>query len=663
MAAGLALVTALAAAAQEAPASRPADAPDLTELSLEELMNVNVEATSVARKPQRVSKSAAAVYVITSEEIRRSGLTTIPEILRHVPGLEVARVSSNTWAITSRGFNSQFSNKLLVLVDGRTVYTPLFSGVYWDVQDLLLEDVERIEVIRGPGGTLWGANAVNGVINIITRPAHETLGGLGSAGAGTEERWHAGARFGLKLGRSTALRAWSQWADHEGQYDAADTGIEDDWNQGRAGFRADGAITDASSFTLQGDAYRGGFDGPAVVRSITAPFQSIVKVDGFVSGGNVLGRFNHVFSADADLSLQAYVDSYRRDSADIFQRVDTADVDFENRFRLSPGNEITWGLGYRRFKTVLRGTFDVMLTDDHRTDDLWSAFVQDEITIVPERLALTLGSKFELNDFTGYEYLPSARVAFTPDERQTLWASVSRAVRTPAVAEDAGIISFGVIPGAPPTVVQVQGNEELQSERVIAYEAGWRTQPWDQVSFDLAAFLNDYSRLSSVEPGAPFFSGGAIVAPLVFGNGLYGRTWGAEVASQWNATPDWSLRAGYAFLAASIRRAPGSSDPLNEDSIEGSFPTHQAQLRSFWRPAETLELDASLYYVDRLPAQDADQYLRGDLRIGWRPTRRSELSLLVHGLLHQREREFESTFLIIGSEPEAGVLLRFTRRF
>lgn len=655
------------ARAQETGDVASSDSPDgeldLTELSLEELMNVDVEVTSVAKRPTRITAAPAAVTVITGEELRRAGVTTIPEALRLVPGLAVGRVNSNTWAVTSRGFNGQFANKLLVLIDGRSVYTPLFSGVYWDVQDLLIEDIERIEVIRGPGAALWGANAVNGVINIITRSAREGQGALVSAVAGTEERAILGASFTTALAESAWLRVWSKWADHEGGRAASGAGEEDDWSQGRAGFRADGELSKHAAWTLTGDAYRGGFDGTGVTRSPVPPFTSTVDVDGFVRGEHLLGRVTRSFAGGSDLSFQAWFDSYRRETVGIFQKVDTLDVDFDHRLRLGERDALLWGAGYRRFSTKLRGTFDVELGDDDRTDDLFSAFVQEEHAFLDGALALTVGSKFEHNDFTGFEAQPNVRLAWTPAESQTFWASVARSVRTPSIAEDDANVNFDVMPGAPATVIRVVGNRDMSAERLVAWEAGWRVQPAQNLSFDLATFVNDYQDLQSLEPGAPFFDGTAIVVPLQFANGLEGRTWGVEAASQWIATPDWTLRGSYSFLAAAIERDSDSADAENVTTFEESFPSHQASLRSAWDLGNAFELDLGLFFVDEVPSADAEDYLRADVRLGWRPDSANELSLIVHGLLHHREREFDATFQGTESAPEAGILVRWTRRF
>lgn len=660
---GLSVAAALVGIISARAAAQETEEPDLTELSLEDLMNLDVEVTSVDKRPQRVSDAAAAVTVLTAEEILRSGATSIPEALRLVPGLNVAQISANTWAISSRGFNGQFDNKLLVLIDGRSVYTPLFSGVYWDVQDLLLENIERIEVIRGPGATVWGANAVNGVINIITRSARDTVGGMATVSVGSEAELIAGVSYGVALADAAWLRVWGKWTQRDGMEDAASTGLEDDWDQGRIGFRADGDLDAATGFTVQGSAYRGTYDGPATALAPVSPFKSVVDIEGSTRGEYLLARMTRQTSSDSDWSVQAYYDRYRRDTLDVFQRVDTIDLDFDQHIRLTNRDVLLWGAGYRRFSTGFRGTFDVEMADDSRTDDLVSAFVQDVHTLVPERLLVTLGSKFEINDFTGFEVQPNVRLTWKPDERQTLWCSVARSVRTPSIVEDSGQVSFDVIPGLPATVIQATGSTSMDVERLVAWEAGWRVQPADNLSFDLAVFLNDYTDLQSLEPGTPVFDGTAVYVPLYFANGFSGRTWGTELAVQWSASDDLMLRAGYAFLAAAFDRDRGSADTNNESGYEESFPSHQAIVRAAYDLSDDVELDCGLAFVDQVEQYDADAYVRGDVRLGFAWSEGVDLSLIVHGLFHHEEREFGPTLLVVGSEPEAGALLRLTVRF
>lgn len=402
---------------------------DLTNMSLEDLMNLEV--TSVSKKEQKLSQTAAAIYVVTQEDIRRSGATSIPEVLRMVPGLQVARLSGSKWAITSRGFNGRFANKMLVLVDGRSVYTPTFSGVFWDVQDLLLEDVERIEVIRGPGGTLWGANAVNGVINIITKPAKETQGGFLTAGSGSEERGFGGFRYGGKLGRDIAYRLYSKYFNRSNLADMSGRNSPGGWDILRGGFRMDWKGTERDSLTLQGDIYNGHIrERNSSIVSLVPPFRRTLDSQTGVSGGNVMALWNRTFAGGSAMRLQMYYDRTRHEdsSAVITSRgeiVDSSDLDFQHRFALGKRQDIVWGIGYRFTSDSVQNTFSVAFDPNHRATHLFSTFVQDEIFIVKDRLRLTVGSKFEHNDYTGFEAQPSLRLLWTPNDRHTFWGAIS----------------------------------------------------------------------------------------------------------------------------------------------------------------------------------------------------------------------------------------------
>jgi iron complex outermembrane receptor protein len=661
------LATALAAVLQDGAAPPRASSQsdhDLTQLSLEELMHVDVEVTSVSRRPQRASESAAAIFVLTQEEIRRSGATSLPEVLRLVPGMQVARISSNTWAISVRGFDGQYSNKLLVLVDGRSVYTPLFSGVFWDVQDLMLEDVERIEVIRGPGATLWGANAVNGVVNVITKSAKETQGGLLSATVGTQERTILGARYGVALSDQSWLRVFAKWSDHGAFHDPASGTPDDDWCQARTGFRSDWDVTTRDRLVCEGEAYVGDFDGAIMNNQPTPPFQTTNPVFGVVRGEHALARLERASSATSDSALQLYLDRYDREIGALGQTVDTLDLDWQHHFRLTASDDVVWGLGWRHMRSELDGTFDASLHHSRHDDDLWSAFVQDEHALVPERLRLTVGSKFEHNSYTGFELQPSGRLAFTPTATQTWWAAVSRAVRTPSVVERDGVVNFAVMPGVPfPTVVQFQGDHGFGSERLLAYELGWREQASDALSFDVATFYHHYDDLSSLEPGTPFLSGGTVVAPQFFANGLHGRTYGVEPAVEWRVVPTWTLDASYALLELDAKRDSGSNDTGSAATARRSVPNQQVQFRSLWNVTDQVEFDVTAYYVDSIPEYAVSSYVRVDARLGWRVTPRCDLSLVAQGLFHDEGREFGSTFLVRETRPPAGVYLRWTQRF
>src|SRR5438874_1148306 len=513
--------------------------PDISRMSIEELMNVEV--TSVAKRPQRVADAAAAVFVITQEDIRRSGSASIPEALRMVPGLQVARIDENKWAIGSRGFNGRFDNKLLVLIDGRSVYTPLFSGVYWNVQDVMLEDVDRIEVIRGPGATLWGANAVNGVINIISKKAKDTQSAAVTAGAGTEERGSGSVRYGSKIG-NTSYRAYGKyfnWGPSE--YPSGMT-AHDGWDALRGGFRADWTPAGANSLTLQGDIYRSRFDETLTVASLSAPYSNTFPNDGKYSGGNILGRWNHT-SERSSMSLQMYYDNTTISDHSLFgDHQNILDLDFQHGFHVGDSQQFVWGLGYRSIRDKNDSSFTVSLQPNQVTLNQFSTFLQDEISLVDNRLQITLGSKFERNEFTGFEIEPNARLLWNLTPNQSIWTAVSRAVRTPALTEEGLRLNSQVIPpGTPfanptpfPAVVAVFGSHQFNSEDLLAYELGYRVQATKNLSLDIATFYNNYSNLRTAEPGGiypePLGSPAPtdIVIPFFAGNKMSGGTYGVE---------------------------------------------------------------------------------------------------------------------------------------
>src|SRR5467141_5147992 len=418
--------------------------PDVTAMSVEDLMNMQV--TSVSKRSQKLSDAAAAIFVITQEDIRRSGAASIPEALRLVPGLEVARIDQNKWAIGSRGFNGRFDNKLLVLIDGRSVYTPLFSGVYWNVQDVMLEDVDRIEVIRGPGATLWGANAVNGVINVITKKAKSTQSAVVTAGAGTEERAAGGVRYGGKVGDNSYFRAYTKYFNWGPSAYPSGMTAHDGWDALRGGFRADWTPAGSNSLTLQGDIYQSKYGETLTVPSLNAPYSNTFPNNGKYSGGNLLGRWNHS-SEGSSMSLQMYYDNTTiADNSLFVDHQNIFDIDFQHGFHVGDSQQFVWGLGYRSIRDRNDPSFSVSLQPNQVTLNQFSTFLQDEISLVDSRLRLTLGSKFEHNEFTGFEIEPNARLLWNLTPNQSIWTAVSRAVRTPALTEEGLRLNSAVIP-------------------------------------------------------------------------------------------------------------------------------------------------------------------------------------------------------------------------
>ncbi len=624
---------------------------DLTELSLEELMDIEVY--SAAKKKQKISDSAAAVYVLTSEDIRRSGATSIAELLRMIPGVEVAHIDSSSWAVTIRGFNDFFANKLLVMIDGRSVYTPLFAGVYWDVQDTLLEDIDRIEVVRGPGGTLWGANAVNGVINIITKNAEETQGALAVGGGGTEDKGFGGLRWGTKLGENSYGRFYAKGVNRDGSGNPPGGAADDAWNQWRGGFRIDWTPGEQDNWTFQGDLYNANNDSLVTRPSFSAPgFSETVKDPTDAAGGNLLAHYRHSFAGGSEITLQGYYDRTERQDISIHEARDTVDLDLQHRLRLADVHEIVWGLGYRVSGDQIRNSFNFVFSPQRRDVHVVSGFVQDEVSLFDERLRLTAGAKLEHNDFTGFEFQPNVRFLFKIAERQSLWGAVSRAVRTPSRAEDDVRINSQILPpgtlgpGTPPAVVALFGSHGFDSEKLLAYELGYRVQPSDTVSFDVTAFYNSYNDLRTVAPRAalPFPETDPLPPHLVVaadaGNMMEGETYGAELFADWWPLDGWRLRGGYSYFEINLdlpASAPAGTLGLGAD---GASPSHQFYLRSHADLPYDLELDANFRWVDELPSIGVNDYGTMDLRLGWKPREDLELSLVGQNLLEDKHVEF-----------------------
>jgi len=678
--------------AEEPPAPENAN---LLNLSLQQLSDVEV--TSVSKKAEKASQAAAAIYVITQEDIRRSGLQSVPELLRMVPGLQVAQSGAHNWAITSRGFDSQFSNKLLVLIDGRTVYTPVFSGVYWDIQNVMLEDIERIEVIRGPGATLWGANAVNGVINIITKSAKDTQGTLITAATGNQERVSTAGRYGGTQG-DLAYRTYAEYFNDKQEHtvsnpiSGATQGMsgKDDWQNGQGGFRLDWGKTENEQATLQGDAYEGQEDALRflpVTAAVNPTFFNIVNDTDLVSGMNVLGRWKHQLKAGSDITLQAYYDdvnrqAYATDNISLGPptslHTQTFDVDFQHNLTLDAHNEVTWGLGYRRITSGFGNSFYASFTPENFYENLFSGFLQDKMALVPDKLFMTFGTKLEHNDFSGFEYEPSIRLTWTPTDKQTVWAAVSRAVRAQTQSDTSLNLTLATIPTPPPfnifspsTVIAELGSSQTTSEDLTAYELGYRIQPMDNLSLDFTAFVNEYSHLASEATGAPSLAfdpimGTYVFAPEISQNLNRGETHGFEAAATWEATKHIKISGGYTLYYENLHIV-GSSLV----TATGTAPKNQVNIRSYVDLPCNLQWDTMFYYVDRLPGTNdgfgdtmaIPAYGRLDMRVGWTPLQGVDLSLIGQNLLQSQHQEFSPFIFQTPEEISRSVLGKATVRF
>ena len=619
---------------------------DLTNESIEDLMNIQV--TSVSKTGQKLSQAASAVFVITPDAIRRSDATNIPDLLRMVPGLDVARINANTWAVSARGFNARFSNELLVLMDGRTVYTPTFGGVYWDVLDLPLGNVERIEVIRGPGGSVWGANAVNGVINIITRKASETHGGRLVAGGGNVEQGFGTIQYGGRAGKSTDYRVYAKYLNQDEfpSLTGADGG--DGWRMLRGGFRSDSVLSSKDTLMFQGDLYSAR-EGTPTSGFVFAPGPAAQNVELLVnlSGGFLQGVWNHTSSPHSNTSLQLSYDTYKRNDQ-LRERRKTFDLDFQHNFSGWTRQNIVWGFTYRYSASQSDGILRISLVPADLNTQLFSSFIQDEIAIVPDHLFLTIGAKLEHNYYTGFGTMPGARVAWTPTQRHTLWAAISKTERTPseldaALRADAGEFSG---PGGIPVLLTLFGNPQVGNEESVDCEMGYRTMASQQLSIDFTAYYNNHSHQNTSEPSTPFLVNTPsphLVLPLITENLMHGETHGMEIAVNWKATNRWTLNPGFAFEQIHMHLAPTSQDTTSVSGAQGSSPVNAAQLRSHLTLARGLTWDTSGYFVGRLNEPRVPSYTRLDTGLSWALGERIGLSLVGQNLLRDRHEEFVDT--------------------
>jgi iron complex outermembrane receptor protein len=653
-------------------AEKNAETPDVLDLNIEDLVNVKV--TSVSKKAQALSDAPAAIFVISHDDIKRSGVTSVPEALRMAPGIEVARINANKWAISARGFNGSIANKLLVLIDGRSVYTPAFSGVYWDSQDVMLEDVERIEVIRGPGATLWGANAVNGVINIISKRSEDTQGGLLSAGGGSKETGFGAFRYGTKLGKDTTARAYAKGFQRDEFKTPQGLNAGDDWNKQQGGFRMDSQLSSKDDLTVQGDIYQGSQHQSIVVPTVAAPHHQPINDTINISGGNIVSRLHHSFSTTSEYSLQLYFDHYSRQEYIEAEQRDTFDVDFQHNFAWGNRQNLIWGLDYRMTHDNFKDTQMTKLLPSSRGTQLFSGFIQDEIMLIEDKLWFTIGSKFEHNDYTGFEGQPTARIMWAPKAGHRLWGAISRSVRTPARAEhDVSIYQRSELVTDPRTTspisvnVTMNGNKNYVSEEELAFELGYRFTLANKASLDLTAFYNDYNNLSSAQRGNSTYTLGlsevTVFQNFSFANQGKGHTYGIEAAGVWQMNDWWRWDINYSFLQTKF-------EP-RADSQHAISPTHKASIRAGINPIQNVTMDFWLRYTGSALAispskqteQKIDGYTTMDVRFGWQVHPAVELSITGQNLLDNQHTEYlEETFVIPTKIPR-GVYGQITWQF
>jgi len=607
-------------------------ATSLADLSLEELGAIEV--FSASRHLEPTNGAPSAIFVLTGDDLRRSGVTSIPDALRLVPGVQVGRVDANKWAVSMRGFNSREANKLLVLVDGRSIYDPLFSGMLWEAQDFLLEDIERIEVVRGPGGTLWGANAFNGVINIITQHARETNGTFTSFSAGDEERYIAAVRHGWRPRERQDARVYVKARERDTGYSEPDPAY-DASRDVRGGFRWDWGNDSGDELRVSGDV----FEATTGIRETPTLVDEVKH-----RGRNVLAQWAYGLSRDGGWQLQFYYNHVDYDSSGFTQERDTYDLEFQQSLQAGARQLIVWGGDYRRMRddarSKLAGFVDVLPA--RRDDELNAVFVQDKIALVPDTLQLVMGLKHEETDYADSQWLPNVRLAWTPTLEQTWWGSVSEATRVPSRLE--ADLTF---------LETIRIGDEFEAEQVRAYEAGHRRLVSSGLWYDVAIFYNDYGSLRTIE------------ADGRLGNLMHGTTQGVELAVRWEPIPRLRIDTAYTYLDMDLALDPESTSlPASVDVHEGLFSRHQLTVRSIVELGPNLDLDATVRYADELTALDTPDYTQLDLALSWRPRPEWELSLVGSNLLDSRQPEqgfpFSSTG--ISTEVQRGFYARAVRR-
>lgn len=650
----------------------------LLSLDIEQLMEIEI--TSAAKHPQKLSDAPAAVYVITSDDIHHSFVNHLPELLRDVPGVHVARASSHVWSISIRGFNDRFGNKLLVLMDGRTLYTPLFSGVLWEKQDTVLDDIDRIEVIRGPGASLWGANAVNGVINIVTKSAQETQGFLGSLVVGKEES-KATLRYGGKIGENAAYRLYMKAKEVDSMRLLHDGSAHDDWRMAQGGFRLDWDFPSKKQLTFSGDVYSLTSGSLSANQLLFPPYEIFETTDGHSFGANILAKLSHE-DINYNWSLQAYYDTSRTSGYPLLNwNLDVWDLDFQYSLTLSSRQKLTFGAGYQLFVTDVEDSDTYTYDPSNKKIYIVNSFFQDEITLCPDKLFLTLGSKFEYHDISGLEIQPSARILWKINQSNIFWAGVSRAVRTPSIGEKDAAVQLTIPPASKkpgfsgfstsarlPLQLRLEGNDDVDSEELIAFEVGYRTNFSNKVSFDVTAFLNLYDDLIALvapreKPILDPFPNPHLIAVASSENVMDGETYGLEIDSKIDLNKNWRLFLSYSYLKLFFH-ATRKTLYLGEE-LEDLWPRHIFSIRSRYAFPKNIYFDLRLRYVDKLKGFSIPSYLATDFRVDWHINKNLEVSIVGQNIFDPAHPEFGQSYALRNPirEVERNFFIKFLWSF
>ncbi len=639
-------------------------AADYFDLSAEQLLNTEV--ISATKTKETVEQAPAAVYVISQEDIARSGVTSIADALRMAPGVDVAQEGAGTWDINIRGFNRGLANQLLVMIDGRTIYNPMFAGTYWELQNLPLEDIERIEVIRGPGGTLWGANAINGVINIITKKAQDTQGRLVRGSAGTYQTDSVLGQQGGKTSDDSYYRVYGQHLNDGPMRFPEGGNAPDTLRDNRTGFRFDRD----DNLTVSGDAYTSTSDQLFNVPLVSAPYSTTQPDIRSSQGANLLAQWKKSYDDGSLLSLQSFVDYTQHNQVLLNDQEDILDFNAQYNLRQVGRNEIIMGGGYRLTHLAIGDTTTLSITPATSNENIFNFFAQDKIALVPDRWYLTLGSKAEHNDFTGFEYEPNARLQWFPNDKQTVWVSASKAVRTPSPYEtEINLLDAVLAPGATPfnpalpLRFEVGPTPNYRTERLVAYEAGYRNQITPAVSADVAAFSNYYAGLDAIQlvslTAVPTLVPQYDLLEADQANAMSAETYGVETAADWKVNNNWKLSAGYSVLEMSLQLGSGFLPQFSP----GQSPQYEGNLRSYWNVNDKWSFDTSAYYVDHLPAFNVPSYVRVDANLGWKVTDGVQLNFVGQNLLQPVHFEYGSKTGLNAAEVPRSAYAKITCKF
>jgi iron complex outermembrane receptor protein len=625
--------------------ARSQQTPDVTQNSIEDLMKTKI--SSVSKREEQVLDTPAAVCVVSREEIRSAGARNILDALRLVPGMDVNQIDASTFDVGIRGFDERFSSKMLVMIDGRSMYSPIFGGIYWDSVNLVMDDIDRIEVIRGPGGSLWGTNAVNGTVNIITRSSQATQGLLLTEKSASDAPVSLTARYGGQVGRIGTYRIFSKYTDAFGSQDATGQWAGDAWHLLHGGFRSDLKLREQDALMLEGNIYLGTFGEPLTRPLLVDSFVEAVGGKNSVSGGSVLGRWTHIYVTGQETQLQVYFTKENRDATERPDNLNTVDIDVQHHFHIGSRQDVVGGAGYRFSGFYAPATHSLTITPASQHYPLFSGFIQDELALVPKRFSLFAGVKSEHNRFTVFDLQPSLRLNWRPNENSAVWASVSKAVKIPNILntsmyrpESASLGEDGV------DLATLVGNPKYKDEHLLAYESGYRLQ-LKRISMDTTGFVNNYNDVETNESLAPVIHPGYTEYPTQWANNLFGKSFGAEVAAIWNVVPGWKIAASYSWLKMEMRANSRSNDTDTAIGFNTGTPTNHFGVRSSYALLKNLDFNALAQYTGPMPsglggdsAPALPSYYRVDSNLEWHVGEGIRIDIGGQNLVDPRRMEY-----------------------